>query len=99
MTMNPVISFGAYSEVSGSAGRPPVVISDGVIVSRSGTRHIVGTGLYSSKADAGRIATLCGFAPCPDEGPFDAIRDCIFCQEEAADAARRRAEADCANPR
>jgi hypothetical protein len=60
------------------------------VVSRSGTRHIIGP--QDSKFHGGRISTLCGMGLRPGEGPFEPLRDCIFCQEEWFDS-RRSADA------
>jgi hypothetical protein len=62
-------------------------IPDTPVVSRSGARHI-----DSGKLEHGRIRALCGFSLHPDEGPYQGLRDCAFCQKEAADA-RQKAEA------
>jgi hypothetical protein len=59
-------------------------------VSRSGTKHMVGP--QSSKLQAGRISALCGFSCSPEDELFEALRNCEFCEEEAA-AARHKAEA------
>jgi hypothetical protein len=62
------------------------------IVSYSGTRHVIGPPKSGvDKLHSGRIVALCGFAMRPDEGPLEAVQDCIFCQDEVP-AARRKAE-------
>jgi hypothetical protein len=66
-------------------------VSDATMVSHSGTRHIVGP---QSGRPNGRISALCGFSLCPDEEPLEALRDCEFCQKEAAAARRKAAEAE-----
>jgi hypothetical protein len=62
-----------------------------MLVSRTGTRHLDSRGLRN-----GRLLALCGFSLHPDEGPFEveALRDCAFCLEEAADARRKAAAAE-----
>ena len=57
------------------------------VVSRSGTRHIVGP--QSSKLHGGRVSTLCGMGLRPGEGPFELLRDCVFCREEWFDPRRK----------
>jgi hypothetical protein len=59
------------------------------VISRSGTRHIVGRprgGLHS-----GRISTLCEFGIRPDDVLEIAARDCEFCLQEL-ELIRRREE-------
>jgi len=62
------------------------------IVSRSGTRHIAGA--RSSRPHAGRVSTLCGLGLLADEGPYEAVRDCAFCQAEEAEAKRKAAKTE-----
>jgi hypothetical protein len=59
------------------------------IVSCSCTRHI-----DSGMLRNGRIVTLCGFSLWPDERPLEPLRDCVFCQKEAADAMRKVSAAE-----
>jgi hypothetical protein len=63
-------------------------------VSRSSTRHIIGIGPYFSKLHAGRNSALCGLSQRPDDDPLEPLRDCAFCQKEAAEARRKAAEAE-----
>jgi hypothetical protein len=65
-----------------------------VIVSRSGTRHIVGSppGFRSVHAHAFRTTTLCGFGVKPEEAlPLSqAVCDCPFCLAEAEGQRRKQ---------
>jgi hypothetical protein len=56
------------------------------VVSRSGTRHIIGP--QASTHHSGRISTLCGMGLRSEEGPFEPLRDCVFCREEWFDSRR-----------
>src|SRR5262245_54956652 len=60
------------------------------IVSHSGTRHIIGLPKSGgNKLHSGRIVALCGFSLREDESPIvEAVRDCLFCESEAAAAGR-----------
>jgi hypothetical protein len=60
------------------------MISQKTIISRTGTRHIVGfpAGRGPIKLHAGRISTLCDFGIRPDEVLEVAVRDCEFCLRE-----------------
>jgi hypothetical protein len=51
------------------------------LVSRSGTIHLV-----SCASDSGRTGALCGFSQYADDGPFEALRECVFCREKAIEA-------------
>jgi hypothetical protein len=61
---------------------------DEIVVSQSGTRHIVNNGLdrtiERSALHAFRISTLCGFSIKPeDQLPLEAgVQDCPFCAAE-----------------
>lgn len=66
----------------------PSAIPDATMVSRSGTRHIVGP---QSGDVTGRVRAMCGFTLYSEEEPLEALRDCEFCQREAFVAARRQA--------
>jgi hypothetical protein len=65
-----------------------------IIVSKSGTRHIVGNppGLRGILAHAFRTTTLCGFGVRSDEAlPLSkATRDCEFCINELEVVERRK---------
>jgi hypothetical protein len=67
-------------------------IPDATMVSRSGTRHIVGP--QSSRLHTGRISALCGFGVPPEDGPFEALRDCMFCVKAAAELERKEEPAE-----
>ena len=54
-----------------------------MVASRTGTCHLVGPAGWPP---SGRIKALCGFSLWPDDGPFEALRDCEFCRQEAAEA-------------
>jgi hypothetical protein len=60
-----------------------------VIVSRSGTRHIVGRQVHQF-----RISTLCEFGIKPEEALLlsQAVCDCPFCLAEAEEQRRNRVE-------
>jgi hypothetical protein len=62
-----------------------------MITSASGTNHI-----DSVRRQNGRLLALCGFSVDPDEGPFQTLRDCVFCEKEAADAKQKAAAAEAA---
>jgi hypothetical protein len=63
------------------------------IVSRSGSRHIVGVppGLKVIRAHAHRITTLCGFGIWRDDALLETMHDCEFCLAEAEVISKREA--------
>jgi hypothetical protein len=74
------------------------MIEHRIIVSRSGTRHIVGRppGLQGILAHAFRTTTLCGFGIRPEDAlPLSAAkRDCLFCISELAVIEQRQQDLD-----
>lgn len=61
------------------------------IVSRNGTRHIVGVPLGQRYLSGHRfrITCLCGWGANPNDTPAVAVRDCQFCLRELAEVKKR----------
>jgi hypothetical protein len=49
-----------------------------LIVSRTGTVHII-----AHSIDRDRIKACCGFTQYKNEEPFEPVRHCLFCWQEA----------------
>jgi hypothetical protein len=72
-------------DLSAAPDAVPDAVPDPTMVSRSGTRHIIGP---AGQSPIGCTRALCGYSMHPDEESPTAVRDCDFCAREVAEARR-----------